>query len=161
MYCFAVDSSICLCSLQEVSPSDHRQLIWCYNRDIHERIATRQLLLLRTPGDSLLSFVVDVRRRPFMARMVAQRNSRGFQSNLFERERVLDKHILYLLEKFSDPAFFKKKHGYNVHGQMLGKDGKMIVKVSYNVKKNRWNALFSRWSEGLGTFLCVARLVLQ
>ncbi|CBJ27253.1 hypothetical protein Esi_0063_0079 [Ectocarpus siliculosus] len=68
--------------------------------------------------------------RPFMARMVAQRNSRGFQSNLFERERVLDKHILYLLEKFSDPAFFKKKHGYNVHGQMLGKDGKMIVKVT-------------------------------
>lgn len=66
-----------------------------------------------------------------MARMVAQRNSRGFQSNLFERERVLDTHILYLLEKFSDPAFFKKKHGYNVHGQMLGKDGKMIVKVSY------------------------------
>ncbi|CAM9113005.1 unnamed protein product [Ectocarpus fasciculatus] len=68
--------------------------------------------------------------RPFMARMVAQRNSRGFQSNLFERERVLDKHILYLLEKFSDPTFFKKKHGYNVHGQMLGKDGKMIVKVT-------------------------------
>lgn len=65
-----------------------------------------------------------------MARMVAQRNSRGFQSNLFDREHALDKHILNLLEKFSDPSVFKKKHGYNVHGQMLGKDGKMIVKVS-------------------------------
>ena len=65
-----------------------------------------------------------------MARMVAQRNSRGFQSTLLEREHLLDKHILHLLEKFSDPSFFKKKHGYNVHGQMLGKDGKMIVKVS-------------------------------
>lgn len=65
-----------------------------------------------------------------MARMVAQRNSRGFQSTLFEREHALDKHILNLLEKFSDPSVFKKKHGYNVHGQMLGKDGKMIVKVS-------------------------------
>ena len=72
-----------------------------------------------------------IRRRPFMARMVAQRNSRGFQSTLSEREHVLDKHILHLLEKFSDPTFFKKKHGYNVHGQMLGKDGKMIVKVSF------------------------------
>lgn len=66
-----------------------------------------------------------------MARMVAQKNSRGFQSKLSEREHALDKHILHLLEKFSDPSFFKKKHGYNVHGQMLGKDGKMIVKVSH------------------------------
>ncbi|CAM9274564.1 unnamed protein product [Scytosiphon promiscuus] len=66
--------------------------------------------------------------RPFMARMVAQRNSRAFQSNLFGREHALDSHILQLLEKFSDPTFFKKKHGYNVHGQMLGRDGKMIIK---------------------------------
>lgn len=64
-----------------------------------------------------------------MARMVAQRNSRGFQTTLLDREHVLDEHILGLLEKFSDPTFFKKKHGYNVHGQMLGTDGKMIVKV--------------------------------
>lgn len=75
--------------------------------------------------------VQTICRRPFMARMVAQRNSRGFQSTLLGREHVLDKHILHLLEKFSDPSFFKKKHGYNVHGQMLGKDGKMIVKVSH------------------------------
>lgn len=65
-----------------------------------------------------------------MARMVAQRNSRRFQSTLLDRENGLDAHILVLLEKFADdPTFFKKKHGYNVHGQMLGKDGKMIVKV--------------------------------
>lgn len=64
-----------------------------------------------------------------MARMVAQRNSRGFQTTLLNRENMLDKHILSLLEKFSDPAFFKKKYGYNIHGQMLGKDGKMIIKV--------------------------------
>lgn len=69
-------------------------------------------------------------RRPFMARMVAQRNSRSFQSTLLGRENVLDDHISALLENFAgDPTFFKKKHGYNVHGQMLGKDGKMIVKV--------------------------------
>lgn len=72
-----------------------------------------------------------------MARMVAQRNSRGFQSTLLDREHVLDKHILHLLEKFSDPTFFKKKHGYNVHGQMLGKDGKMIVKVSHGESTRR------------------------
>ncbi|CAM9101749.1 unnamed protein product, partial [Hapterophycus canaliculatus] len=66
--------------------------------------------------------------RPFMARMVAQRNSRAFQSNLFGREHALDSHILHLLERFSDPSYFKKKHGYNVHGQMLGNDGKMIIK---------------------------------
>lgn len=65
-----------------------------------------------------------------MARMVAQRNSRRFQSTLLDRENALDAHILALLEKFADdPTFFKKKHGYNVHGQMLGKNGKMIVKV--------------------------------
>lgn len=74
-----------------------------------------------------------------MARMVAQRNSRGFQSKLLDREHVLDTHILSLLDKFNDPSVFKKKHGYNVHGQMLGKDGKMIVKVGalhfYSIKQ--------------------------
>lgn len=69
-----------------------------------------------------------------MARMVAQKNSRGFQSTLFGREHVLDEHILALLDKFADPSVFKKKHGYNIHGQMLGKDGKMIVKVRKPVK---------------------------
>lgn len=79
----------------------------------------------------LLFVLKTLCRRPFMARMVAQKNSRGFQSTLLEREHVLDKHILDLLEHFSDPTFFKKKSGYNVHGEMLGKDGKMIVKVSH------------------------------
>ena len=64
-----------------------------------------------------------------MARMVAQRNSRAFQNTLLGRQHALDKRILALLENIFDPTFFKKKHGYNVHGEMLGKDGKMIVKV--------------------------------
>lgn len=96
-----------------------------------------------------------------MARMVAQRNSRGFQSKLNEREQVLDKHILHLLEKFSDPSFFKKKHGYNVHGQMLGKDGKMIVKVSNQEPRKRTldrgvRCLFLLLLSALCTFLRVS-----
>lgn len=63
-----------------------------------------------------------------MARMVAQRNSRAFQTTLMGRQQALDKHILALLENIPNPTFLKK-HGYNVHGQMLGKDGKMISKV--------------------------------
>ncbi|CAN0064939.1 unnamed protein product, partial [Discosporangium mesarthrocarpum] len=66
----------------------------------------------------------------FMARMIAQRDSRSFQSTLLSRQNALDQHILSLLEGFADPKVFRKQHGYNIHGQMLGKDGKMIEKAS-------------------------------
>lgn len=102
-------------------------------KSVRARITTAEIVLflfLQFPIGPHTAMFKTSRRRPFMARMVAQKNSRGFQSTLLEREHILDKHILGLLEKFSDPSFFKKKHGYNVHGQMLGKDGKMIIKVS-------------------------------
>lgn len=72
-----------------------------------------------------------------MAKMVAQRNSRAFQTTLIGRQQALDKHILTLLENMSDPTytFLKKKHGYNVHGQMLGKDGKTVSKVRVAISR--------------------------
>lgn len=97
-----------------------------------------------------------------MARMVAQRNSRAFQSTLLNREHVLDKHILSLLEKFNDPTFFKKKHGYNVHGQMLGKDGKMIIKV--RVKKcfyMTWSLMLFDWRRFLSWAILFSQATLQ
>ena len=106
-------------------------------KTFHPMSSPSSSIYILLQGRSYSVMLKTTRRRPFMARMVAQRNSRGFQSTLLGREHALDKHILHLLEKFSDPSFFKKKHGYNVHGQMLGKDGKMIVKVSHEESTRR------------------------
>lgn len=50
-------------------------------------------------------------RRPFTARLAAQRNARVFQSTLVERELAVDAHTLALLGKLSDPALLKVNNG--------------------------------------------------
>lgn len=84
-----------------------------------------------------------------MARMVAQRNSRAFQTSLMGRQQALDKHILALLTNMADPTFLKKKHGYNVHGQMVGKDGKMISKVCTTISRGHGPFSGAQWRNHL------------
>ncbi|CAM9530457.1 unnamed protein product, partial [Chrysoparadoxa australica] len=70
-------------------------------------------------------------RQGWKSRMIAQKNARGFQNYLEQREEKLDTYVLGALENITNIDFLHKKKGYSIHGHRLDSNGESIVRVKH------------------------------
>jgi hypothetical protein len=102
-----------------------------------------QPLDLKTVRHVLESGGDEVRSISYLRRMAAEVNSRKFSASLEKRENELHAKMSEVLQGMTKMDAFKKKTGYNLHGQRITSDGRSIVKhkpeiTDEEIKRQPW-----------------------